>query len=152
MKDEKDHIKPDFKLNEMPKKQVYSAPDDYFDNLPTIIQSRVIKQERKLFFFPNWSSAIRYALPALALVLMVTYFGVRINNNNIDVQAMLEDIPTEELVLFLAESDISTEEILSMVDLNEFDIDGMIEEEIQLLDDNEWDDLLEEYPDYEDEI
>ena len=83
---------------------------------------------------------------------MVTYFGVRINNNNIDVQAMLEDIPTEELVLFLAESDISTEEILSMVDLNEFDIDGMIEEEIQLLDDNEWDDLLEEYPDYEDEI
>ena len=152
MKDEKDHIKPEFKLNEMPKKQVYSVPDDYFDNLPTIIQSRVIKQERKLFFFPNWSSSIRYALPALALVLMVTYFGVRINNNNIDVQAMLEDIPTEELVLFLAESDISTEEILSMVDLNEFDIDGMIEEEIQLLDDNEWDDLLEEYPDYEDEI
>lgn len=152
MKDEKDHIKPTFKLDEMPKKQVYSVPDDYFDNLPTIIQSRVVKQERKLFFFPSWSAAFRYALPALALVLMVAYFGVRISNNNIDVQAMLEDVPTEELALFLAESDISTEEILSMIDLNELDIDGMIEEEIQLLDNNEWDDLLDEYPDYEDEI
>ena len=152
MKDEKDHIKPTFKLNEMPKKQVYSVPDNYFDNLPTIIQSRVVKQESKILLFSNWSSAVRYALPALALLLMVTYFGVRISKDNIDVQAMLEDIPTEELVLFLAESDISTEEILSMVDLNEFDIDGMVEEEIQLLDNNEWDDLLEEYPDYEDEI
>jgi hypothetical protein len=152
MKDKKDHIEPTFNLDKMPKKQVYSVPDDYFDSLPTIIQSRVVKKEHKLFFFPNWSTAIRYALPVLALVLMVTYFGVRINNNNIDVQAMLEEIPTEELVLFLAESDISTEDILSMVDLNEFDVDGMIEEEIQLLDNSEWDEILDEYPDYENEI
>jgi len=152
MKDKKEHIKPTFKLDEMPKKQVYSVPDGYFDNLPTIIQARVVKPQASESLVVNWSSALRYALPALALVLMVTYFGVRLNNNSIDVQAMLDDIPTEELVAFLAESDISTEEILSMVDLESFDVDGMIDENIQLLDDNEWDDLLDEYPDYENEI
>jgi len=152
MKDKKEHINHKIKLDEMPKKQVYSVPDGYFDNLPTIIQSRVINPEASESWARNWTSSLKYALPALALVLMVTYFGVRLNKDSIDVQAMLDDIPTEELVTFLAESDISTEEILSMVDLETFDIDGMVDENIQLLDDNEWDEILDEYPDYESEI
>ena len=42
--------------------------------------------------------------------------------------------------------------VCSLVDLESFDIDGMVEDNIQLLDDNEWDAILEEYPDYENEI
>ena len=152
MKDKKEHIKQTFKLDELPKTQVYSVPDGYFENLPTIIQARVAKPEASESLVVNWSSALRLALPALALVLMVVYFGLRLKNDDIDVQAMLVDIPTEELISFLADSDISTEEILSLVDLASFDIDGMVEDNIQLLDDNEWDAILEEYPDYENEI
>ena len=34
----------------------------------------------------------------------------------------------------------------------ELDIDGLVDDNIELLDDTEWENLLEEYPEYENEI
>ena len=152
MKDKYNHIKPNIKLDELPKKQVYSVPEDYFKELPGIIQARAIKPENIRTPVIIWSSALRYALPVIALVMMLVYFGTRLKNNDIDVQAMIGDIPTEELVLYLTESEITTDELLSLIDLNELDIDGMVDENIELLNDSEWDELIEEYPDYENDI
>ena len=152
MKEKSDHIKPNINLDELPKKQLYSVPDDYFKELPSIIQARVVKPEQTRTPALNWSSALRYALPVIALVMMLVYFGVRINNDEIDVQAMIDEIPTEELISYITESEITTDELLSLIDLNELDVDGMVDENIELLNDNEWDDLLEEYPEYENDI
>ena len=152
MKDKYNHIKPNIKLDELPKKQVYSVPDDYFKELPSIIQARVVKPEHIKSPVILWSSALRYALPVLALVMMLVYFGAKLKNDNIDVQAMISEISTEELVLYLTESEITTDELLSLIDINELDIDGLVDENIELLNDSEWDELIEEYPDYENDI
>ena len=152
MKEKHNHIKPIIKLDELPKKQVHSVPDDYFKELPSIIQARVIKPEQTRTPVLVWSSALRFALPAVALVMMLVYFGVRLNNDDIDVQAMIEDIPTEELISYLTESEITTEELLSLIDINELDVDGMVDDNIELLNDSEWDEIIEEYPEYENEI
>ena len=152
MKGKHDHIKTNIKLDELPKKQVYSVPDDYFKELPGIIQARAVKPEQTQTPTLIWSSALRYALPVIALVMMLVYFGVRINNDDIDVQAMIDEIPTEELISYITESEITTDELLSLIDLNELDVDGMVDENMDLLNDNEWDDILEEYPDYETDI
>jgi hypothetical protein len=150
MKEKDDHIKTNIKLDKLPKKQLYSVPDNYFKELPSIIQARVVKPEQTRILI--WSSALRYALPVIALVMMLIYFGARINNDDIDVQAMIDEIPTEELISYITESEITTDELLSLIDLNEIDVDGMVDENIELLNDNEWDDLLEEYPEYENDI
>jgi len=149
MKENKDHIKTNIKLEGLQKKQVFSVPDGYFTDLPSIIQSRAVKPKSTPTYI--WSVAWRVALPVVALAMMLVYFGVRINNNDIDVQAMIDDISTEELVSYLTESDITTEELLSLIDINELDVDGIIDEDIKLLDDNEWDDLLNDYPEFENE-
>lgn len=152
MKGKHDHTRPNIKLDELPKKQLYSVPDDYFKELPSIIQARVVKPEQARTPAPVWSSALRYALPVIALVMMLVYFGVRLKNDDIDVQAMIDEIPTEELISYITESEITTDELLSLIDLNELDVDGMVDENIELLNDNEWDDLLEEYPEFENDI
>lgn len=152
MKGKHDHSKTIIKLDELPKKQLYSVPDDYFKELPSIIQARAVKPEQTQTPALIWSSALRYALPVIALVMMLVYFGVRINNDDIDVQAMIDEIPTEELIRYITESEITTDELLSLIDLNELDVDGMVDENIELLNDNEWDDLIEEYSDYETDI
>ena len=152
MKDKNNHIKTNFKLDELPKKQPYSVPDDYFKELPSIIQSRVVKPELSRTPVFSWSATWKFALPVLALVIMLGYFGIRLNNDDIDVQAMIDEISTEELVSYITESDISTDELLSLIDINELDVDGMVDDNIELLNDSEWDTLLEEYPEYENEI
>jgi len=152
MKEKHNHSKPIIKLDELPKKQVYSVPDDYFKELPSIIQARAVKQEKTKTPVILWSTALRFALPVIALIMMLVYFGTRLNNDDIDIQAMLEDIPTEELVNYLTESDITTDELLSLIDVNELDVDGMVDEDIELLNDSEWDEIMEEYPEYENEI
>ena len=65
---------------------------------------------------------------------------------------MLDDIPTEDLISYIQESDITTDELLSLIDIEELDIDGMVEEEIQLFNDDDLDDLMEVYPELENEI
>ena len=152
MNENNDHIKPNIKLDELPKKQVYSVPDDYFKELPSLIQARVVKPELVKTPVIIWSSALRYALPVVALIMMLVYFGTRLSNDDIDVQAMIDDISTEELVKYITDSEITTDELLSLIDINELDVDGMVDDNIELLNDSEWDEIIEEYPEYENEI
>ena len=152
MKDKSEHIKKSIKLDEIDKKVVYKVPDDYFEKLPTIIQSRVVKPETASTPVLSWASTINYALPVAAIFIVIFYLVTGTNNSDGDVQAMIEEVSTEELVAYLDESDLSTDELLSLIDLNEFDVDGLLNEDIELLNEEEWDELLNEYPDFENEI
>lgn len=146
MKKENNHIE----LDKLPKKQLYTVPDGYFDELPGIIQNRVTsKPGTEHSASLAWTPALKFALPVLALVMMIIYFAIRIDQQNFDVEAMIAEIPTEELINYLAESDISTDELLSLIDIEELDVDGMIEEEAELLSDDELDYILEEYSEFE---
>jgi hypothetical protein len=57
-------------LNKLPKKNNFNTPEDYFDELPAIIQGRI---KTKSTF--QWGLTFKYALPVLVIIMMVFYFN-----------------------------------------------------------------------------
>lgn len=152
MTNRKEHIKKPISLKDLPGKKIYTVSDDYFDKLPTRIQERIIETKKQTAPSQviNWS--LRLALPVLALVIMVVYFANRYQNNELDIQALLDEIPTETLITYLDESDLSTDELLSLIDVEELDIDGLMADDVQLFNDDELDVILDEFPEFENEM
>ena len=149
MTNKNNHIEKRLTLDSIEKKEVFKVSEGYFDNLPTRIQNRVIEREYKSRPAYIFSKSLKFALPVIALIIMSIYFGNRYNDSGLDVQAMIDEVSTEQLVAYLSESELSTDEILALIDVEELDIDGMLNEDIDLLNDIELNDVLEEYPDYE---
>jgi hypothetical protein len=89
------------RLEDIPKKQSLKVPDGYFEALPMRIQARIEGQksaERPAFSFGKL--ALRYALPVLAV-------GVA------------------ELVAFLEDEGITTEDLLEQATLSDVNLDNM---------------------------
>lgn len=56
-------------LNQLPKKDSFQIPENYFDELPGLIQDRVrVKTQTR------WNYAIKYALPLVFLIFAIGYF------------------------------------------------------------------------------
>ena len=75
-----------------------------------------------------WIFQPRYQLAAVAasVMLFAVYFTFLRTNNNVndDVETLIAQIETEELVAYLEYSDITTEELIAGVDLAEMDFEG----------------------------
>jgi hypothetical protein len=149
MIDKKDHSKKMIRLDDIPKNRMFSTPEDYFDKLPGIIRSKTTETAREQGFVFNLPVFYRLAVPALAILLVVFYFALRPTGSNYDVPALLAEVSTAELIAYLDESDITTDELLSLVNIEDIAVDTMFEEDIQLLDDNELNQILDEYEDFE---
>ena len=59
------------KLDEIKKKNIYTVPDKYFDQLPTRIQSRVNEKLPVSKWSWNQSLIYKVAAPVLAVVLLL---------------------------------------------------------------------------------
>ena len=62
------------KLEDIKKKNIYSVPDKYFDQLPTRIQSRVNEKKPVSGLYLNWSLVYKVGAPALAMVFDIILF------------------------------------------------------------------------------
>ncbi|MEM6524844.1 MAG: hypothetical protein AAF693_13660 [Bacteroidota bacterium] len=128
------------KLDDIDKKNIYKVPNDYFDKLPGIIQARAIEENKKKGFV--WSvSATKYAVPALLVVILSGYYAFF--NSEAQPQTaseILAEIETDDLVEYLAFSEMSTDEILESVELDEIDFE-FDSEETDLLNDSDLGDL-----------
>ncbi|MEQ8302765.1 MAG: hypothetical protein RIB47_05185 [Cyclobacteriaceae bacterium] len=134
------------KLDDIPKKSIYEVPEGYFDKLPGIIQSR-IADEKKVYERPAYFQlALKYALPVLALIA-VLFFVVRNDEVTGNPEEMLATISSEELAIYLQESDLTTDELLEEVDLNELDLEGL-NMELDLYPELDSEDLLEYTDDF----
>jgi len=136
-----------FKLEELKKEQIFKAPKGYFNDLPQVIQARVLEENSKRqpiqIILPKM--ALRYALPALLLLLAVTFVLMNDSSKDLEPSALIAQVDDETILYYLEnEIDLTTNEILESVpDLyleDEFGniTDGM--EEINI--DNE---MLEKY-------
>lgn len=132
------------KLEDIPRKNIYEVPEGYFDKLPTVIQSRIVAKEpgRSPFF----SFSLRYALPALVLVVIAGVWIWNSREDDIDAEQLLASVDTSALVAYLEETDITTDELLEAVSLNQEDVNA-IESNVYHIDadQTEWDELLDEY-------
>jgi hypothetical protein len=132
------------KLEDIPKKEVFKVPEGYFDNLPTIIQSRVAGQKKDRAFFPSFTYALRFAVPVVILGV-VGYFWLGPDSQPESAESILATIETADLVAYLNQTDLTTEELLEGVQLDAHDVD-QIESEIygdDLTDEN-FEEILDE--------
>ena len=56
------------KLEDIKKKNIYTVPDKYFDQLPTRIQSRVNEQKPVSWLSWDWRLSYKLAVPAIAVI------------------------------------------------------------------------------------
>lgn len=120
------------KLEDIPKKQVFEVPDGYFDKLASTIQSRVAEKETRrattIFALPL---VLRYALPALVLAA-VGIFWFQNTSGQKDAESILASVSTEDLVAYLNDSEISTEELVNAAEFDSDDLDDIESEVYQL--------------------
>jgi len=130
------------KLDDIEKKNIYSTPEGYFDELPGIIQSRVRPKSEKQPVV--WVSlGLKYAVAA-TVVLLIAYFGVFRNpaSTETDYNSLLAEVSTVELIAYIESTDLTTDEILDYIDLDESAFDEIFEYEQDFMNGTIDDDIL----------
>lgn len=107
------------KLDDIPKKEVFDVPDGYFDKLPGIIQARVSKPGTAVAT-PGWAYSLRYAIPAVVLLAAGIFWYTRPGTEH-SPEGILAAVQTEELVAYLNDTDLSTDELLEDAQLDGVD-------------------------------
>lgn len=128
------------KLDDIPKKQVFEAPEGYFETLPGIVQSRVTQ---KAGAWASWQPVLKYALPVLVVAVgLVWYLNADQTNNP---EQMLASIDTIDIEEYLDEADMTTEDLLDNINYDQIQADSL-EFENPMLDfgDADVDELLNE--------
>jgi hypothetical protein len=109
------------KLEDIPKKEVFNTPEDYFDSLPTRIQARIAEKDERTAHAFTFHPALKLGIAAMVVVAIgIFWFSP---SNQADAESILAAVDTEDLVAYLSESDISTEEVIEAAGFNSEDID-----------------------------
>ncbi len=134
------------KLEDIDKKNIHTVPEDYFEKLPGIIQSRAVESAKVRGSNPVFTR-LKLVLPAAMVVLVAVYFAVFNNSSIADASPgdLLAEVETEALVAYLASSDITTEEIIENIDLAAIEFE--FETENSLLFEDSDTEALEEFAD-----
>jgi hypothetical protein len=104
------------KLEDISKENIYKVPEGYFEKLPGLIQARVAKPEPRVWFAP----AFKFAMPVVALVLAVTVWFT--SRQGVSLEDQLSEIQTEQLMVYLEESDLSADLITDELNWSEEDL------------------------------
>lgn len=137
------------KLEDINKDNIFKVPDNYFDNFPERLQKRIEETEQQ-----KKTPVIRLRpiinIAAAAVILMFVVYGItQINDNSTSIDQILSEISSEDLVNYLVESDMSTDEFLESLDMSVIASteDPITDEFIPSdpLDEETIDELLDEY-------
>ncbi len=143
-----DHRNKKIQLDDIRKESVYKVPSRYFVELPGIIQARIqkgpeITQHSRLPIF-NWKIALVTATLLLTLVFYALFRG---NSKAISPEEILAQVSIEDIIEYLDFSEITTEDILAELTMEEADIDEFLQNDIMFLNEEEIEsiDILELY-------
>jgi hypothetical protein len=131
------------RLEDIPRKNIYQVPEGYFDQLPQVVQSRVVQAKDANIFSFQWNLAWRYAVP----VLILASIGVFWLQSSRTVEDQLQGIDVDQLAYFLEDADLAAEELTETVTWSADDIDALEESVYSTLETSgsELDDLIEEF-------
>jgi len=111
------------KLEDIPKNNPFSVPDGYFDKLPGIIQARISASAPEKQARPYFRYALQYALPVIGIIIVASiYLTPKESENYNDI---LATVSTVQLAAYLADSDITTEDILESGELDDESADAI---------------------------
>lgn len=101
------------RLEDIPKKPFFRVPEGFFDKLPSDIQARLETAPRQVRQ-PLVRYALVYVLPLL-IAAAVIFYNIRQAK---PVESILASVETTDLIQYLEDSEITTDEMLLEVDLN----------------------------------
>ena len=109
------------KLEDIPKESIFKVPDDYFEKLPAVIQTRMAKSNNHISI---WSLSWKFALPVVALVVAGIFWfspskSLEVELNEIDADQIAYFLEDAELVAF--EEGHENEDNWSTIDLDELE-------------------------------
>ena len=110
------------KLEDIPKKEIFTVPDGYFEMLPGVIQSRIAEKQPQSRLAVSFG--LRYALPVVVLLAIGAFWYTSLAPTD-DAETILSAVDTESLVAYLDESEISTDELLDIANLDNVDAEGI---------------------------
>lgn len=131
-------------LENIPKKNIFSVPDGYFDKLPSSIQVRIASENPKQELKPYFRYVLQYALPVVVVVVAALFIFKPKSNS---VEDMLASVSTEQLVVYLDEVDVNALTTEELIESFEFDSETIeaIEQEVYFNFDLENDDFTNLY-------
>ena len=131
-----------FRLEGLPKENIFKVPDRYFEELPGIIQARVTEKPSAISWQALFTPANgwKVALATVVVALVLVFSGV-FNRTGGTVDELLADVSLEDLLEYVEYSDISTDEILAELDLSEYEMEFLMGDDIKLIDDIEIENL-----------
>ena len=106
------------RLEEIEKKQVFTVPNNYFENLPSQIQQKIqSKTQRKPLFVFSW---LKYgiSLATICLVLWMGYLYYQPSDTTTTqsgAENILADVSNDEIITYLQQSDVSQFELVERV-------------------------------------
>ncbi len=105
------------KLEDINKDNIFKVPDQYFEKFPERLKDRISgNSERGEGKLISLSTVAKMAIAASILLLMT--FGIfLIDFKSKSTDQLLAGVPTESLILYLEESEFSTEELIETIDM-----------------------------------
>jgi hypothetical protein len=133
------------KLEDIPKKEIFTVPDGYFETFPGIVQSRVAERNQpSLKTSPVFRYSVRFAIPLLVLLAVGVFWYTR-QPGGTDAETILASVETEDLMVYLQESDLSTEELMDHLPLDADDADDIHDAVYELnFSDNELEEIIDD--------
>lgn len=145
MKTKKGHNdKKRIKLDSIPRRNFQQVPEGYFDQLPSMIHKRIETESksksRVITIGFNWQTAAI----AAAITLVLVFSGIfKSFSPPASAEDILAEVSVEEILEYLDYSEITTNEIIAVLNVDENDIDDFIENDILLLNNDEFESINE---------
>jgi len=133
------------KLEDIPKKDLFQAPEGYFDLLPVIIQSRVTESAKKTRWSWYFQVSLKYAIPMILTGVAALFYFNKPEEQS--AEALLSSIDSLQLVAYLEDSDVTSDDLIDTVSLDDDEANAIHEKAVQdiNLDENDIDDLSNEF-------
>jgi len=116
-----------FNLDDIKKEQVFKTPKGYFDELPQIIQSRIVAEgarEKQKSWLPAPKLALQYAIPVMLILSLATFFLLKNADQGLTPNEIIAQVEDEAILYYLEnEIDLTTEDILESVPKDYFEED-----------------------------
>lgn len=108
------------RLDEIPKKVLFEAPEGYFEKLPGRIQDRIAKPEPEI----AWGKvAVRYALPLVLMGAAAVF--LLINRPSLSPEEVIASIDSEQLVAYLEDVEVNTDDLLDVISLEPTEVESI---------------------------
>ena len=134
------------KIEDIPKTNLFEIPNGYFERLPLEIMTRIERKQQETKPQLIYILALRYALPVLIFITVAFFLFRNTQTTTFTSNQLLSQISSDELVNYLDEIEITNDDFLNSIDLEQINSDSLNNQTMNLnLNEKDVEELSNEY-------